>query len=125
MIKFTHSGNFNRTERFMSNAKKFNIQNILNQYGQQGVSALAYATPKDTGVTASSWGYRIDVTKSGYKLVWTNSSEHDGVPIVILIQYGHGTSSGAYIPGIDFINPALAPILDKIANAITEEVSKS
>jgi hypothetical protein len=123
MITFKHSGTFNKTERFMTRAIKHNPKPILNRYGRQGVLALAAATPKNTGETADAWDYNIKTTTRGYSLSWTNSNAIMGLPVVILIQYGHGVIGGGYVQGIDFINPALKPILEKLAQDISKEVS--
>ena len=124
MIIFKHSGNFKRAENFLTGAQKLNIQHILEMYARQGVLVLASATPQDTGLTANSWDYDIKVTKNGYSINWTNSNENEGIPIAILIQYGHGTSAGAFIEGRDFINPAIKPVLDAIAESLWKEISK-
>lgn len=124
MITIKHSGNFNLTERFLNKSLKFDPRKILEKYANQGVAALAAATPKDSGVTASSWGYKITSTKNRSRIDWTNSSNDGGIPVVILIQYGHGTGSGSFVQGRDFINPAIQPILDKIAKELWEEVIK-
>ena len=123
-IRFKHSGNFNNTERFFYNVRNMSIRPILEVYAHQGVLDLASATPKDTGLTANSWGYEINNTRNGCSITWTNTNVVNGIPIVILIQYGHGTRGGAYVKGRDFINPAIRPILDKIAEKIWMEVSK-
>lgn len=124
MVSFKHKGNFKNTERLLNNTKKLNYQKILDFYGQEGVRALASATPVDTGLTASSWGYTTSITKSSYIISWTNTNVNNGVPIVILLQYGYGTRNGGYVQGRDYINPALQPILDKIVNAAWREVTK-
>jgi hypothetical protein len=124
MAIFRHFGNFNHLERFLSGASKLDPKTLLDRYGQEGVRALMEATPKDTGMTAESWGYKITKNKTGYKLSWTNSNTSEGIPIVILIQYGHGTGTGAYVHGRDFINPAIRPILDKLAKDLVKEVSE-
>jgi hypothetical protein len=125
MIKFRHTGSFNLLERFLANAIKLQPRDILESYGEIGVAALAAATPIDTGVTAASWSYTITTNgDKGARIDWTNSSEDNGVPVAILIQYGHGTASGAYVEGRDFINPAIQPILDKMAQSLWEEVIK-
>lgn len=123
MITFKHSGNFNNTERFFSKAGKLQLKDILSRYGNIGISALASATPIDSGVTAGSWGYRVSVTRKGLRIIWTNSSINDGVPIVILLQYGHATRGGSYVQGRDFINPAIRPIFDQIAENLWKEVT--
>lgn len=101
------------------------LESILKKYGEQGVKALSEATPKDTGKTAASWSYKISNTSKGFKLDWTNSNTNQGVNIALIIQYGHGTSTGAYVQGRDYINPALKPIFDEIANAVWKEVTAS
>lgn len=124
MFKFKHRGDFRLTEKFLTNAKKFQVKGILSKYGEKGVSALSLATPKDTGLAAMSWSYEIKPSKRGYSLAWSNSNVESGVPVVILIQYGHATQSGTFVQGRDFINPAITPILDQLSEQIWEEVSK-
>jgi hypothetical protein len=123
MITFKQTGSFAKTERMLNKALNGNPQRILEIYGREGVIALASATPKDTGETAYSWDYEIQTTPTGYNLIWTNSNVVSGVPVVILIQYGHGTGSGGYVEGRDFINPALRSIFDRIASKLYEEVA--
>ena len=123
-ITFRHYGKFERMEKFLNGLNKSVIQAILEKYGQEGVSALSAATPKDTGLTSQSWGYKITANKDRYNLIWTNSNESEGIPIVVLIQYGHGTGSGGFVQGRDFINPAIRPILDRIAEELSKEVTK-
>jgi len=123
MIVITQSGNFNNTERFLNGAKKLDIKRILESYAKEGVRALASATPVDSGLTASSWDYKIDISKGSYSISWTNSNVVDGVPIAIILQYGHGTGTGGYVQGRDYINPALKPIFDKLADSVWREVS--
>lgn len=124
MISFGHKGNFKKTEKFLDQARKLNYSSILHKYGKQGVDALSAATPTDTGKTASSWYYDIVMSNGSYKIVWSNSNVVDGVPIAILIQFGHGTGNGGYVPGIDYINPAIRPIIQNIAEAVWKEVSR-
>jgi hypothetical protein len=124
MITIKQTGDFRNTERFFSNAKKLEIRRILEGYGPKGVNALAGATPKDTGITAASWSYRVEVGRNNYLIAWYNSHEENGVKPAMLIQYGHGTRSGRYFQGIDYINPAMGPILSEISDAIWMEVSK-
>lgn len=123
MIRITQKGNFEKTEKFFSRARKRDYYRALSFYGQKGVQALSAATPKDTGKTAASWGYTINQSPRSVSITWTNSNTTDsGIPIVILIQYGHGTRSGAYVQGRDFINPAIRPIFDEIAEKVWREV---
>lgn len=123
MIRFKHSGNFKITEKFLSNAGRREYMAVLRKYGQAGVEALAAATPKETGETAASWSYEIVETRSGFSIFWSNSHENQGVNIALILQYGHGTGTGGYVQGIDYINPAIRPIFDEIANAAWKEVT--
>ena len=122
MIAITQSGNFNNTERFLKGAKKLDIKRILESYGREGVRALASATPVDSGLTADSWGFRVTISKGSFSIVWTNSNVVKGVPIAIILQYGHGTGTGGYVQGRDYINPAIQPIFQKIADSVWLEV---
>jgi hypothetical protein len=97
---------------------------MLESYGEQGVAALAAATPKDSGLTAASWYYEIERTKDAVSLQFFNSNVNDGVPIAIILQYGHGTRNGGYVVGRDYINPAARPLFDKIAENAWMEVTK-
>lgn len=125
MITFTHSGNFRNTENFFQRAiHNISYRRILNEYGKRGVTALAAHTPIDSGITSDSWGYEIKVTRNSLSITWTNSSANEGIPIAILVQYGHGTRSGTHIKGRDFINPAIKPIFENIVKEIWAEVTK-
>lgn len=123
MIIFKHKGNFNNTEKALKKAARANYLRILHEYGRKGVAALASATPVDTGNTAGSWDYEISITKTAYRINWTNSHVEDGVPIAILIQYGHATRNGGYVEGRDYINPAMKSIFENMANEIWREVT--
>lgn len=123
MITVRHRGDFKNIERFFSASKKLNLQTVLNRYGTIGVAALSNATPVDSGLTASSWDYKIESRGNGYALTWFNSNVHNGSVIAILIQYGHGTGTGGYVPPRDYINPAMKPIFDKIAEDLWKEVT--
>lgn len=122
MIVLTQRGNFNNTERFLAGAKKLNFKRILESYGREGVRALASATPVDSGLTADSWGFKVTISKGSFSIVWTNSNVVKGVPIAIILQYGHGTGTGGYVQGRDYINPAIQPIFQKIADSVWLEV---
>lgn len=124
MIKIKHKGDFKKTERFLKNASKQQIALILEKYAQKGVEALRNATPADSGLTARSWGYEILVSKNGYRIVWTNTNIAGKVPVAILIQYGHATRNGGYVQGIDYINPALRPLFNQMADQVWREVTK-
>lgn len=123
-VVIKHRGSFNNTRKFLTSVGKINFRNILDSYGQKGVIALASATPSDTGLTAKSWGYEIKINKGSFSLIWTNSNVVDGVPIAIILQYGHGTRNGGFVQGRDYINPALQPIFDKISEDLWQEVTK-
>lgn len=125
MVIRSVSGNFNRTRGLLKSSRKKSVQLILSKYGQKGVDALKKATPVDSGKTASSWSYEIEHTASGWNLYWKNSNINDGVPIALILQYGHGTGTGGYVQGRDYINPALQPIFDEIADSAWKEVHNS
>ena len=124
MIKIVHKGNFKNTERFLEKNKKLEISNILKIYGQLGVEALSANTPVESGETANSWSYEISQDRDGWRIYWCNSHVNDGIPIAILIQYGHGTGTGGYVEGRDFINPALRPVFDELADKAWKEVTQ-
>lgn len=123
MIKIKQRGNFNNTERFINRVKKIDFARLLTPYGQQGVTALSGATPKRSGEAASSWDYEIETSSKGVKITWTNSKMAGNVPLVILIQYGHGTGTGGYVQGQDFINPAIRPVFKRMAIDIWREIT--
>ena len=123
MISFTHKGNFEKTTVFLNRVKEKQFVRHLNVFAERGVEALAKATPVDTGKTAASWYYDMIVSKSGIKIVWKNSNTTDQAPVAILIQYGHATRNGGYVQGIDYINPAITPIVDEISEYVRKELS--
>lgn len=124
MITFRQKGDFSRLTAYLERAKKgVNIRG-LDKYGREGVAALASATPVDTGQTAKSWYYEIENRKGVVRISFCNSNIQNGVPIAIILQYGHGTGTGGWVEGRDYINPALQPIFDKIANEAWREVTK-
>lgn len=125
MISVKTKGEFKNTEKFLERAKKIDLRRILTRYGEMGVAALSAATPVDTGKTASSWGYRVEISKGTSSVVWTNSNVNKGVNIAIILQYGHGTRNGGYVEGRDYINPALAPIFEDLASDAWKEVTGS
>ena len=124
MISFNQKGDLSKTIDFLNGLKKKNIETMLDKYGQQGVDALSKATPVDTGETANSWKFKIESKKGKATIIWYNTNVENGVPIAILLQYGHGTQNGGYIQGRDYINPAMRPIFDRMANDIWKEVTK-
>lgn len=124
-IKLSSKGNFSKTFNFFDRIKKKEYLKILDKYGEMGLQALSAATPVDTGKTAASWGYEIHYSKEKATIAWTNSNTSKGIPIVVLIQYGHGTRNGGFVQGRDFINPAMRPIFDSIAEQAWQEVTRN
>lgn len=121
-IKVKHSGDFKNTERFFSNALNCDYRAILEVYGEQGVRALRYATPRDSGETADSWGYKIEFHNGRLAIVFTNDNIEHGVNIAVILNYGHATKNGAWVSGRNYIDPAIRPIFDKIAEDAWKEV---
>lgn len=124
IIQFKQKGDFSKTESFLKKLRKLDLDSVLDKYGKLGVQALASATPVETGKTAASWDYKIEKGKGVVTITWTNSNVNNGVPIALLIQYGHGTGTGGYVQGRDYIKPAILPIFDQLADALWEEVTK-
>lgn len=122
MITFTQKGDFLQTKKTLKNLEKISADKILNKYGSIGVSALSSATPIDSGQTASSWYYEIESSRGHSSIVFKNSNINAGVNIAIILQYGHGTGTGGWVQGIDYINPAMKPVFEKIANDVWKEV---
>jgi len=125
MIKLFTTGNFDGLKRFLKKNEKTKTEEILEKYAQEGVEALAEATPKRTGLTASSWSYTIEKTSTGYSIFWLNSNTNRNVNIALILQTGHGTGMGTYVQGRDYINPAMQAVFKKMANEIWEEVTGS
>lgn len=122
MITFQHKGDLSKTFGFLNRAKKLDFS-ALTKFGDEGVRALREATPKDTGLTADSWSYRIKHDGSVITIEWTNSNIADGwCPIAVILQYGHATGTGGWVEGRDYINPAIKPIFDRIAENAWKEV---
>lgn len=124
MITFRHKGDFSKLTSFLEKAKHAIKISDLDKYGREGVAALASATPTDTGQTASSWSYEIKNANGSASITFNNSNIQNGVPIAIILQYGHGTRNGGWVQGRDYINPVIQPLFDKIANDAWREVTK-
>ena len=124
MISFRQKGDFKKVTRYFERVKEVVHLGDLDKYGREGVVALASATPVDTGLTASSWSYEIVHNKGSATINFNNSNIQNGVPIAIILQYGHGTRNGGWVQGRDYINPAIQPIFDKIAENAWREVTK-
>lgn len=124
MISFRQKGDFSKLTRFLERAKDAVHIGDLDKFGREGVAALASATPIDSGQTANSWYYEIENKNGSASITFNNSNIQNGVPIAIILQYGHGTRNGGWVQGRDYINPAIQPIFDKIANDAWKEVTK-
>lgn len=124
MVTIKCSPKFKKTDSYLERLKEVFKSGTLNKYGEMGVQALAEATPKDTGKTASSWYYTIERRNDTVYLTWSNSNFNDGVPIAVVLQYGHATRNGGWVEGIDYINPAMQPVFQKIADEAWKEVIK-
>ena len=125
MITFRHKGDFSKTTRFLERAKHAVRLADLDRFGREGVAALASATPVESGLTAKSWYYEVTYSKSGAKIAFYNSNIQNGVPIAIILQYGHGTGTGGWVEGRDYINPAIQPIFDRIVDEAWREVTRA
>ena len=124
MIKFRQKGDFSKLTSYLERVKGVFNLSILDKYGREGVAALASATPVESGLTASSWSYEIVKENGRVRIAFNNSNIQNGVPIAVILQYGHGTGTGGWVEGRDYINPAVQPIFDKIANDAWREVTK-
>lgn len=126
MLTIRQKGDFSKLTRYLVNLKgtKTKIRDILSRYGERGVNALAKTTPVDTGLTSQSWYYEIEEKNGRYSITFYNSNIQKGIPIAIILQYGHGTGTGGWVQGRDYINPALQPLFDELADAAWKEVTR-
>lgn len=125
MIKLSSSGGkFSKTTKWLQSINPHHIYNRLDKYGQLGVERLREFTPKDTGLTADSWTYSVHVGQDSASISWSNTNVKDGIPIALMIQYGHSMPHGGYVQGVDYINPALEPIFEAIKDSLWKEVTK-
>ena len=124
MITFTEKGDFSNTERWLARLKRQEMFAVLGKYGSIGVNALSNATPTDTGLAASSWYYTIQQRPGYYSIRWHNNDVEDGFPVAVMIQYGHGTGTGGYVQGRDYIMPAIRPVFDQILAEAMREVNR-
>ena len=124
MITFRQKGDFSKLNRYMEKLRNVVRLGDLDKYGREGVAALASATPVESGLTASSWYYVIEHKKDTAVISFHNSNLQNGVPIAIILQYGHGTGTGGWVQGRDYINPAIQPVFDDIANNAWKEVTR-
>lgn len=125
MISASVSGSFKRTEAFLKKLSNGDIYQGLEQLAREGVAALASATPIDSGLAATSWDFKITRTKKSCTIIWTNSDVENGFPVAIMLQYGYGTGTGGYVQGKDYINPAMKPVFDRIADKVWKVVTSA
>lgn len=123
MITFRQKGDFSKLSRYFEKMKEAAKLGVLDKYGREGVAALSSATPTRTGKTAGSWRYDIERQNGSVSIVFSNTNINKGIPIAIILQYGHGTGTGGWVQGRDYINPAIQPVFDKIADAAWKEVT--
>lgn len=124
MITFRQKGDFSKTTKYFAKLRELKKTSILNRYGEKGVVALSSATPVDSGKTAASWYYKLEQSDGSDSVVFYNSNENKGVQIAIILQYGHGTGTGGWVEGRDYINPTIAPLFSEMANELWKEVTK-
>ena len=122
-VSFTVSGSFDRTTKFLHAMDRLDIRAIVEPYARQGVIALQNATPVDSGLASESWSYEIEVSSEQVVIYWTNTDIEDGFPVAVMIQLGHGTGTGGYVHGRDYINPAMQSIFDQMSNAVWRAVT--
>ena len=120
---FSVSGSFKNTFNFLRRASTNEAYASLESHAQEGVAALAAHTPTDSGITASSWTYEIEDDGSDIRIIWSNTNVNQGVNIAVILQYGHGTGTGGYVAGRDYINPAMKPTFDKISDRVWRAVT--
>lgn len=125
MIILESTGSFKNTESFLNKMLKRDLYSNLDRYAKEGVAALARATPADSGLAASSWSYEIKIDAGGASIIWKNTDIENGFPVAIMLQYGYSTGTGGWVQGRDYINPAIKPIMDKIADAVWKEVTSA
>lgn len=124
MIKFRHKGDFSKATRYLERVKQAVNMGLLDRYGREGVAALSAATPVETGLTASSWYYEIENGRGSVKITFHNSNIQNGVPIAVILHYGHGTGNGGWVQGREYINTAIQPVFDRIVKEAWKEVTR-
>lgn len=124
-ISITAKGDLKKTEAFLQRVSKVDVRRILDSAGQMGVKALAAATPRDSGLSANSWGYEVSGGRGGATITWINTDVESGFPVAIMLQYGYGTGTGGYVQGRDYINPAMRPVFDQIAERVWKAVTSA
>lgn len=125
MISFSSSGSFDKTEKFLRAMQTMNLGKLAEAQAQKGVQALSEATPQESGLAASSWSYEITHSTGSLSIAWKNSDVENGYPVAVMIQYGHGTGTGGWVQGQDYINPAMRPVFDQIADTLWKAVTSA
>lgn len=125
MIRLESKGDFRKMDAFLSKMSTKSIYKVLSKFGHEGVAALSSATPVETGLAANSWSSEVEITGRSAKITWNNTNLETGFPVAIMLQYGYATGTGGYVQGRDYINPAIKPIFDKIANSVWREVTSA
>ena len=125
LVTFTVSGSTKRTESFLKKMARNDLFSSLDAYAQQGVSALIAGTPRDSGLAAESWSYKVEQSGRSVTITWTNNDVENGFPVAIMLQYGHGTGTGGYVQGRDYINPAMRPVFNRIADEVWKAVTSA
>ena len=125
MFSFSSEGDFSKTLSFLKTMQKLDIDKVCQSEAEKGVKALSIATPRDSGLSANSWSYEIQKTSTSVTIGWKNSDVENGFPVAIMIQYGHGTGTGGWVQGIDYINPAMRPVFDEIAQTVWKAVTSA
>jgi hypothetical protein len=124
-FELSSSGSFDKTIKFLQAMQKLDIKQVAARQAQRGVAALIANTPRDSGLASSSWGYEVSQNGGSTTIIWTNSDVENGFPVAIALQYGYGTGTGGYVAGRDFINPAMAPVFDSIAEEVWKAVTSA
>jgi hypothetical protein len=125
LVSFTVSGSTKRTEAFLNKMASGNLYSSLDSLAQQGVSALIAGTPVDSGLAADSWSYEVERSGRSVTIKWLNHDIENGFPVAVMLQYGHGTGTGGYVAGQDYINPAMKPVFDRIADQVWKAVTSA
>jgi hypothetical protein len=125
MFSFSSTGDWAKTEAFLRKIQKLNVDSVLQSAGAKGVAALAKSTPRDSGLAANSWTFEVKKSSGGIEIDWTNTDDENGFKVALMIQYGHGTGTGGYVHGIDYINPAMRPVFDQIAETVWKAVTSA
>lgn len=124
-FEFTHAGSFSKLEKFLKAMDKLSVKQIAEKQAQRGVQALIAATPRESGLAANSWGYKVVQNGRRITIQWTNSNRENGFPVAIALQYGYGTGTGGFVQGRDYINPAIRPVFESIANEVWRAVTSA